>query len=129
MSAAGSSVKVASQIRLLEVTLDDNLNFNAQIKYVFRASYFHIRALRHIRSSITKNMANSVACALIQPRLDYANALYAGMTSTNFDKVQRVQNTLARVVTLTAKETALRQPLNVFIGCQFDTVWTTNWLD
>ena len=27
------------------------------------------------------------------------------------------------------KETTLRQPLNVFIGCQFDTVWTTNWLD
>ena len=48
-------------------------------------------------------MANSVACALIQSRLDYANALYAGMSSTNFDKVQRVQNTLARVVTLTAK--------------------------
>ena len=48
-------------------------------------------------------MANSVACALIQSRLDYATALYAGMSSTNFHKVQRVQNTLARVVTLTAK--------------------------
>ena len=48
-------------------------------------------------------MANSAACALISSRLDYANALYAGMSSTNFDKVQRVQNTLARAVTLTAK--------------------------
>ena len=48
-------------------------------------------------------MGNSVACALIQSRLDYANALYAGMSSTNFSKVQRVQNILARVVTLTAK--------------------------
>ena len=103
VSAAGSSVKVVSQIRLLGETLDVNLNFNAQIKNVCRASYFHIRALRHIRSSITENMANSVACALIQSPLVYANALYAGMSSTNFDKVQRVQNTLARVVTLTAK--------------------------
>ena len=64
---------------------------------------FHILALRHIRSLITENMANSVVCALIQSRFDYANALYAGTSSTNFDKVQRVQNTLARVVTLTAK--------------------------
>ena len=81
-------------------------HFNGQIKNVFRvcrASYFHIRALTHIRSSITENMANSVACALIQSRLDYANALYAAMSSTNFEKVQRVQNTLARVATLTAK--------------------------
>ena len=85
------------------MTLDANLNFNVQIKNVCRASYFYIRALSHIRSSITENMANSVAFALMQSRLDYANALYAGMSSTNFDKVQRVQNTLARVVTLTAK--------------------------
>ena len=55
VSAAGSSVKVASQIRLLGVTLDVNLIFNAQIKNVCSASYFHIRALRHIRSSITQN--------------------------------------------------------------------------
>ena len=32
VSAAGSSVKVANQIRLLEMTLDVNMNFNAQIK-------------------------------------------------------------------------------------------------
>ena len=37
VSVAGSSVKVASHIRLLEVTLDANLNFNAQIKNVCRA--------------------------------------------------------------------------------------------
>ena len=72
-------------------------------KNLCRASFFHIRALRHIRSSITENMANSSVCALIQSRLDYANTLYAGMSSTNFDKVQRVQKTLACVVTPTAK--------------------------
>ena len=111
VSAAGSSVKVGSQIRLLGVTLDVNLDFNAQIQNVCRASYFHIRALRHIRSSITENIENSVACALIQSRLDYANALYAVMSSTNFDKVQRVQNTLARDVTLAAKRDHITQTL------------------
>ena len=35
VSTADSSVKVASQIRLLGVTLDANLNFNAQIKNIF----------------------------------------------------------------------------------------------
>ena len=54
-------------------------------------------------------MANSVACALIQSRLDYA--LYAGMSSTNVDKVQRVQTILARVVTLTAKRDHITQTL------------------
>ena len=48
-------------------------------------------------------MANSVACALIHSRRDYANALYTGMSSTHFDKMQRTQNTLARILSLTAK--------------------------
>ena len=78
VSAAGSSVTVASQIRLLGATLNVNLNFNTQIKNVFKASYFHIRALRHFRSSVTEDMANSIACALMQSRFDYANVLYAG---------------------------------------------------
>ena len=42
-------------------------------------------------------------CALVQSRVDYANSLYTGMSYVNFDKLQLVQNTLARVVTLTRK--------------------------
>ena len=64
---------------------------------------FHIRALCHIPPSLTEEMANVVACALVQSRVDYANSLYTGMASVNFDKLQLVQNTLACVVTLTRK--------------------------
>ena len=68
-----------------------------------RASLFHIHALRQIRLSLTEEMANVVACALVQSQVDYANSLYTGMSSVNFDKLQLVQNTLACVVTLTRK--------------------------
>ena len=74
----------------------------AQIKSVSKAS-FHIRYLRHIRPSLTEDLANTVACSLVQSRLDYANSLYSGMSSSNFVKLQRIQNTLARVVTLSDK--------------------------
>ena len=85
--------------------LDGNLNFNDhfdQVKNVCRASLFNIRALRHIRPPLTEEMANAVACALVHDhsRADYANSLYKGMSSVNFDKLQLVQNTLARVVTV-----------------------------
>ena len=48
-------------------------------------------------------MTNLVACSLVQSRLDYANAHYVGMSSANFDALQRVQNTIARVMTLSLK--------------------------
>ena len=97
IDAAGSTVTLSSKINLLGVTLNGNLNFNDQVKNVWRASFFHMRMLRHIRPSLTEEMAN-VACALVPSRVDYANSLHTGMSSANFDKLRLVQNTLARVL-------------------------------
>ena len=72
---------------------------------------FHIRVLCHIRPSLTEEMANVVACALVQSRVDYANSLHTGMSSVNFDKLQLVQNTLARVITLTRKRDHIQRSL------------------
>ena len=97
-------------VMLLAVTLDGNQNFNDQVKNVCRASLFHIRALHHIRLSLTEEMAN-VIYALAQSRVDYANLLYIGMSSVNFGKLQLVQNTLARVVTLIRKRDRIQPSL------------------
>jgi len=43
-------------------------------------------------------VARTVAVSIVASQLDYCNALYAGNSSTNFDKLKRVQNALARVV-------------------------------
>ena len=85
IDAVGSAVALSSKIKLLGVTLDGNLNFNDQVKNVCRASLFHIRALRNIRLSLTEEMANVVACALVQSRDDYANSLYTGMSSVIYE--------------------------------------------
>ena len=68
-----------------------------------RASFFHISALHHIRPTLTEEIANVVPSALVQSRVDYANSLYTGISSVNFDKLQLVENTLACVVTFTRK--------------------------
>ena len=48
---------------------------------VCRAAYFHIRALRHIRPSLTEDMAITVAVSVVHSRLDYANSLIHGHTN------------------------------------------------
>jgi len=63
---------------------------------------YHIRALKYIRSSISTNMARTLASVLVNTRLDYANSLLMHSThSENMSKLQRVQNSFARVVTYT----------------------------
>ena len=100
---AGTSIKYSDQLKLFGVTLNAAFTFDVQIKSVSKAPFFHIRALRHIRPTLTEDLANIVACSLVQSRLDYANSLYSGMSSSNFAKLQHIQNTLARVVTLSDK--------------------------
>jgi hypothetical protein len=43
-------------------------------------------------------MARSVAVAIVQSRLDYCNSLFFGTSQHNIRKLQRIQNTLARIV-------------------------------
>ena len=81
------------------MTLDKHLTFNAHVDALCKSSYFHIRALPHIRSSLTEDMAKSIACTHLNSRLDYSNSLLYGVSSTNAARLQLVQNTLARVVT------------------------------
>ena len=111
IDAAGSTVALSSKIKLLGMTLDETLNFNEQVKNVCRESFFHICTQRHIRPSLTEKMANVVACALVQSRVDCANSRYTRMSYVNFDKRQLMQNTLARVVTLTRKRNHIQPSL------------------
>ena len=111
METAGSVVPISSTIKTLGVILDSHLTFEAHVKSITKTCYFHIRALRHIRSSINLETAKSVANAIVSSRLDYANSLF-GISGSNMLKLQRVQNSLARVV-LATTHTRTDDALNV----------------
>ena len=68
------------------------------VKEVCRLSYYHIRALTHIRPCLSQKLAGTIACSLVHSRLDYCNSLLNSLSQSNFYKLQRVQNSLARVV-------------------------------
>lgn len=98
VDVSDAEIKPAATIKSLGVVLDQHLSFNQQVDGVCKSCYFHIRALRHVRDSLPDDVARMIAVSIVTSRLDYCNALYAGMSSVNFNKLQRVQNTLARVV-------------------------------
>ena len=46
----------------------------------------------------TKEVANTMACAIIGSRLDYCNSMFYKISDKNFNKLQRIQNRAARIV-------------------------------
>ena len=91
-------IKLQSSIKSLDVYLDSHMSFDKHVSEICKASYFHIQALRHIRSSLTTEAAKTIVVAIVGSRLDYCNSLLAGTSASNLARLQMVQNTLARVV-------------------------------
>jgi len=59
---------------------------------------YHVQSIWHIRHLLTTELALTLACSLILSRLDYCNAVLHGAPASSIQKLQRVQNTAARVV-------------------------------
>jgi hypothetical protein len=106
-----TSITLQDQVKLLGVTMDSNLTFNNHVASVAKSCYYHIRAFRHIRPMLTSDMAKTVASSLIGARLDYANAVLYGTSASNINRLQLVQNTVARVVTGLKKSDHISQTL------------------
>ena len=86
---ASSDIKFSVKLKSLGVTLDQSLSLDDHVTSVVKASNFHIRALRHIRPTLSKEIANTVACSIVNTRIDYCNSLLHGTTAKNIDKFLR----------------------------------------
>ena len=95
--------ELSFSIKNLGVIIEENLTFDEHAQNVCKASYYHIRGQRHIRAVISKDTACTVASAIIGSRLDYCNAILVGISEANLNKLQCIQNTLARVITETRR--------------------------
>ena len=72
-------------------------------KSVSKSCHFHIRDIRRIRHLLPLSAATALANSLVSSKLDYCNSLYSGISQVNLNKLQRIQNSLARVITNTSK--------------------------
>ena len=94
----GVAVPCTDSVKLLGVTIDNTLDFERHISDVCSATSYYVRALRHIRKHIDLKTAATIASTLIASKLDYCNAILAGVTNHNVSRLQRIQNSAARAV-------------------------------
>ena len=94
-------IPVSSSARNLGFIFDSDMSFTYQINSLSKSCHFHIRDIRHIRHLLPLSAATALANSLVSSKLDYCNSLYNGISQANLNKIQRIQNTLARVVTNT----------------------------
>src|SRR6218665_1606126 len=63
----------------------------------------HIHDLRRIRPMLDLKTASTIAKSIVRAKLDYCNSLFLNIDTTQINRLQAIQNALARVVTKTPK--------------------------
>ncbi len=87
-----STITLSSSVRNLGVIFDDQLTFKDHIAKTARSCRFALHNIRKIRPFLTEHAAQLLVQALVISRLDYCNALLAGLPSSTIKPLQMIQN-------------------------------------
>ena len=98
----GVKTNPVKSARNLGVILDKNFTLRSHISVVCNSCFYHMQDLRCIRRHLDLDSAKLFTTALMSSRLDYCNSLLYGVADIDLTRLQRVQNQLARLVTVSS---------------------------
>ncbi len=92
-----STITHSKTARNLGVVIDDQLNFSDHITKTARSCIFALYNIKKIRHFLSEH-ATQLVQALVLSRLDYCNALLAGLPASSIKPLQLIQNAAARLI-------------------------------
>ena len=98
-----SEIKPIASAKNLGVVIDNNLSMGNQITKTCSIAFYHIYNIKYIRKYLNRNLTEKIVHALIRSKLDYCNSLLLGLPNFLLQKLQRVQNAAAKIITGTCK--------------------------
>uniref|UniRef100_A0A8C1YQM8 Reverse transcriptase domain-containing protein n=1 Tax=Cyprinus carpio TaxID=7962 RepID=A0A8C1YQM8_CYPCA len=93
-----STITPSRTARNLRVVIDHQLRFTYHIATTTRSCRFALYNIRKIRPFLSEQATQLLVQALVLSRLDYCNALLAGLPACSIKPLQLIQNAAARVV-------------------------------
>ncbi len=93
-----STITPSTSVRNLRVIFDNQLTFKEHIAKTALSCRVALHNIRKIRPFLTEHAAQLLVQALVISRLDYCNALLAGLPSNTIKPLQMIQNAAARLV-------------------------------
>ena len=85
-------------VQCLGVCINRHLDLKKQVSQTIRACSFYLRNINKISRFLPRPTKERVVNAIITSRLDYCNALLYGTSAINIARLQRIQNTAARLI-------------------------------
>ena len=103
VSIGDTSIRPSKTVRDLGVILDSNLIMTSYVNNVCRSASYAIYGIGKLRRYLDAENSEKLAHAFITSRLDNKNSILNGLPDKELNKLQIIQNTAARLVSLTKK--------------------------
>ncbi len=93
-----STITPSKTAKNLGVMIDDQLTFTDHIAKTARSCRFALFNIKKIRPFLSEHASQLLVQALVLSRLDYCNALSAGLPASSIKPLQLIQNVAARLI-------------------------------
>ncbi len=93
-----SNITPPKTARNLGIVIDDKLNFSDHITKTAWSCRFALYNIKKVRPFLSEHATQLLVQALVVSRLDYCNALLAGLPASSIKPLQLIQNTAARLI-------------------------------
>ncbi len=95
---SSSTIAPSKIARNLGVVIDDKLNFTDHITKTARSCRFTLYNIKKVRPFLSEHATQLLVQALVLSRLDYCNALLAGLPDSSIKPLQLIQNAAVRLI-------------------------------
>ena len=99
----GYRISPSHSVRSLGVTLDRHLQMSQHVNMLCKSAFFSLKNISKIRKFLDWDNTERLVHAFISSKIDYCNSILIGLPNEEIDKIQRVQNAAARLISGTKK--------------------------
>ena len=108
----GGCIRFANFVKNLGFILDRHLDMDVHVNSVVSHCYKLLSDIGKIRKLLTDKQTQMLSHAVVSSRLDYCNSLLYGASKATINKLQKVQNAAARLVSMRGKRQSVSDVLN-----------------
>lgn len=103
ITVGDNKILPSKAVRNLGVIYDPALKMEEHINSISRTANMYLYNIGRIRKFVSPEACKTIVHAFITSRLDYANSLLYGLPKYMINKLQRIQNNAARLITRTPR--------------------------
>ena len=99
----GSEIKPVDSARNIGAIFDSTMSMEKHVDSICKSAWYHLRRIGSIRKYLDMPSTKTLVHAFITSKLDNLNSLLYGLPDKLINRLQRIQNAAARLVTRTRK--------------------------